>query len=278
MPPGLVTGEAVVLELRPASFATRALSLALDLAVMVFVGLMTLFLLSMALSSLDEAAGTAAGLTIVVGLMLGLPATVETLTRGRSLGKAAAGLRVVRDDGGPIRFRQAFVRALTGVFEIYISFGSVAVISSLADARGRRLGDLLAGTYVIRDRAGGETSAPIIMPPELAGWARGADIGRIPDALALAGRQLLYRVGRLHPGSRQRLGLELATQFGRYVAPPPPASAHPETFIAAVLAERRERDLARLRTEEASRAAREHRRASASPLSPGSTSLVTPGS
>lgn len=275
LPPDVVTGEAVVLELRPASFATRALALLLDIVLMFFAGMTLMTLLGLALENLDEAAAAAAAILFVVVLMLGLPIAVETLTRGRSLGKLSAGLRVVRDDGGPVRFRQALVRGLVAVFEIYVFFGVPAVICSLADARGRRLGDLLAGTYVIRDRAGNAYVPPVLMPPPLAGWARGADIGRIPDGLALAARQFLGRATRLHPGSRQRLGYELAARFARYVAPAPPGPVHPEAFLAAVLAERRERDLARLRSEEAARAAREHRRATASPLSPGGTSLVT---
>lgn len=277
LPPELVTGEAVVLELRPASFATRALSLALDLVIQFAAFMTALFLLGLALDGLDEAAGVAAGLVLIVFVLVALPITIETLSRGRSVGKIAAGLRVVREDGGPIRFRQALVRGLVAVFEIYLTTGAVAVITSLANPRGRRLGDLLAGTYVIRDRVGAEQQGPPVpMPPALAGWARAADLGRIPDPLALTARQFHRRAGRLHPGSRERLGRELSMQFAQYVSPPPPAGTHPEDFLAAVLAERRERDLARLRAEEAVRRSRELRRASASPLSPAGTALVEP--
>lgn len=275
LPPELVTGEAVVLELRPASFATRALALALDVAVQLVTFVSALFLLGMALVGLDDAARAAGSLVMVVVVLVVVPITVETLTRGRSLGKLAAGLRVVREDGGPVRFRQALVRGLVAVFEIYLTGGAVALICSLADRRGRRLGDLLAGTYVIRERAGSELGPPLVMPPMLTGWARAADIGRIPDGLALAARQYHRRASRLHPGSRHRLGLELSARFAQYVAPLPPPGVHPEDFIAAVLAERRERDLARLRAEQAARAARESRWAQASPLSTGGTSLVT---
>jgi uncharacterized RDD family membrane protein YckC len=278
LPPDLITGEAVVLELRPASFATRAMALAVDLFVQFLALLGLSFLLGLALTAMtavDDAWGSAGFLVIFVTVLLVLPITVETLTRGRSLGKLAAGLRVVREDGGPIRFRQALVRGLVAVFETYLTGASVAVICSLADRRGRRVGDLLAGTYVIRERARTEHGPALVMPPMLAGWAKGADIGRIPDGLALAARQFHRRAAGLHPASRHRLGTELSAQFAHYVAPLPPAGVHPEDFLAAVLAERRERDLLRLRTEQAARTAREHRRAHASPLSAGGTSLVT---
>ncbi|HEY6798875.1 MAG TPA: RDD family protein [Kineosporiaceae bacterium] len=274
LPAELVTGEAVVLELRPASFATRALALMLDIVVQVAVYLTLLTTLNAGFGSLDDAAVAAATLAVTVAVLLGLPVTVETLSRGRSLGKLAAGLRVVRDDGGPIRFRQALVRGLVGIFEIYLTVGAVALIVSLTNVRGRRVGDFLAGTYVIRERAGGVTVPPVVMPPMLAGWAREADIGHLPDALALAVRQFLARAAALHPASRARLGVLLAAEVGRHVAPPAPAGVHPEQFMAAVLAERRERDLARLRADRAAQVERERRRAAAPPLSAGSTGLV----
>jgi uncharacterized RDD family membrane protein YckC len=274
LPADLITGEAVVLDLHPASFATRTLAQLLDLVLMAAVLYAGVLLVMLTAGALDDAAATAVYVTVVVVAMIGLPVTVETLTRGRSVGKIAAGLRVVRDDGGPIRFRQALVRALSGVFEIYMTTGTVALIASLANSRGRRLGDLLAGTYVIRERAGGPPSPPIQMPPMLAGWAHGADLGRLPDNLALAGRQFLNRAARLHPASRQRLGTELAARVAPYVAPGPPPGVHPELFLAAVLAERRERDLARLRAEQVTRLTRDRRREAAPVLSVGGTALV----
>ena len=77
----------------------------------------------------------------------------ETATRGRSLGKMALGLRVVSDDGGPERFRQALFRALAGVIEIWMLTGGPAVICSLLSPKGKRIGDFFAGTVVISERA-----------------------------------------------------------------------------------------------------------------------------
>src|SRR5690625_7837757 len=82
----------------------------------------------------DALAGALINLLIFVTLV-GVPTLVETLTRGRSLGKLALGLQIVRDDGGPIRFRHAFIRALVGVGEIWLFGGMVAVIVSLLDRK-----------------------------------------------------------------------------------------------------------------------------------------------
>ncbi|GAB6901015.1 RDD family protein [Kineosporia succinea] len=264
----LVTGEAVVLELRPASFITRALAVFADL--LVTVSLLALLLIWLAFGttgSIDEAAGSALMLVSVLAIAVGLPILVETLTRGRSLGKWLAGLRVVRDDGGPIRARHALIRGLLAVLEIYWSAGSVALLTSLMNKRGKRLGDLVAGTYVIRERQPRQVPPPIMMPPHLALWVRNADLGRLPDPLARASRQFLARAAKMAPESRQRLGWSLAGQLGDLVAPPPPPGTHPEDFIAAVLAERRDRDYARLWREKQQCTARLDSRATASPLS-----------
>jgi len=274
LPPELVTGEAVALTLRPASFATRGLAFLLDLAIIVglFVGCM--FVASLVASTLDAAGFQAVLLSFVVLLFVGYPTMVETLTRGRSVGKIVAGLRVVRDDGGPVRFRQSFTRSLLAIPEIYLTTGAIAVIASLSNQRGKRIGDLLAGTYVVRERTGAVLIPAVGMPPELAGWAVGADLGRIPDALALAARSFMERAGRLNPGSRDRLGVQIADALARHVAPPPPAGTYPERFIAAVLAERRRRSLAQLTEQARRRAVRDARRREASPLSATSTALV----
>jgi uncharacterized RDD family membrane protein YckC len=273
----LVTGEAVVLDLRPASFITRGLALTLDLLVTVVAILVVSWLLSATTDILDQAGSSALGLVVTIAVLIGIPITVETLTRGRSVGKLAAGLRVVRDDGGPIRARHALIRGLLAVVEIYMSSGSIALITSLLNRRGKRLGDLLAGTYVIRERSPRDQPNPVRMPPHLYPWVAASDLGRLPDRLSLAVRQFLSRAPRLAPPSRERLGRALAEQVSQYVSPSPPPGTHPEDFLAAVLAERRDRDYARLRREAEARTARLHRRGAAGPLSTIGTGLIDEG-
>ena len=88
-----------------------------------------------------------------VAIIVGYPATMETLTRGRTVGKLALGLGSVRSDGGAIRFRHALVRALAAVVEMYMCSGAIAVITSLLSPEGKRVGDYMAGTIVVRERA-----------------------------------------------------------------------------------------------------------------------------
>lgn len=242
MDEGIVTGEGVLLDTRPTSFLSRVLAALIDLAALGILLVATVLVLGGTSFSPSEAAVRILSVAMLATVLVVLPTAVDTLTRGRSLGKLVVGIRVVRDDGGPVRLRQAFVRALTGVFELWLTFGSVALICSMLQPQGKRVGDLLAGTYAVRVRGKTTARAPVEMPPHLAGWAAGADVRRLPDGLALSVRQFLTRTGTLHPQSRASLGTELSVEVQRFVAPAPPPGTHPEFFLAAVLAERRRRE------------------------------------
>jgi uncharacterized RDD family membrane protein YckC len=242
----LVTGEAVVLELRLAKLASRLLSLLIDLALQVFLLIVGILVIGGLASSVDDAAMAALMSVFLVSVIVGYPVAFETLSRGRTLGKLALGLRVVRQDGGPIRFRHALVRGLTGVVEIWITSGAVALIVSLASSQGKRLGDYLAGTVVIRERVPTMTAPMVAMPPQLAGWAYGLDLSRLPDDLALAARQFLSRSRELAPEVRDSIGNRLAAAVAACVSPPAPPGVPAWAFLSAVLAERRRRESARL--------------------------------
>ena len=102
---------------------------------------------------------------------------------------------------------------------------------------------MLAGTYVVREHHRSHAAPPLLMPPELVQWAAGTDLRSLPGGLSLTARTFLQRASALMPSSRHQLGLDLASQVQGYVSPPPPAGTHPERFLAAVLTERRNREL-----------------------------------
>ena len=244
-----VTGEAVALDLRLAQFPSRTLALTLDLAVEVAALFGVIWLAAAIASVTDDAAATAISLVAIVSVLVGLPTAWETLTRGRSLGKLAAGLRVVRDDGGPVRFRHSFVRSLFMLVDFWFSGGFVGLASSLSSQRGKRLGDHFAGTVVVRERVPASVRADQLsysMPPQLEAWAGSLDLGRLPDVTALQARQLLARAGRLDPQVRTTMGTQLAAEVSTYVSPPPPAGLHPEDYLLAVLTERMRRATSRV--------------------------------
>ncbi|MGW0738263.1 RDD family protein [Streptomyces sp. NPDC002851] len=242
----LVTGEAVALELRAAKLPSRALAVLIDLSVAFAAYIAVSIALLAATASLDEAAVAAISVATFVLVLVGGPIAVETLSHGRSLGKLACGLRVVRDDGGPIRFRHALVRGAIGVIEILATFGVIACIASLVSARGRRLGDVFAGTLVVRERvpAGRAASVPP-PPPWLVGRFSGLDLSAVPDGLWLAIRQYLTRIGQLDPQVGWSMAERLAADLAECTGVPAPRDVPPGAYLAAVVNERQTRDARR---------------------------------
>ncbi|MFB6564031.1 RDD family protein [Streptomyces sp. NPDC056400] len=242
----LVTGDAVVLGLRPARLPSRGLAILLDLAVYITGYVLISVGLAMATASLDDAAQAAVAVASFLLFLVGVPIAVETLSHGRSLGKLACGLRVVRDDGGPIRFRHALVRGAMGVVELILTFGSIACIASLVSARGRRLGDVFAGTLVVRERVPGTRVMPVPPPPPwLAGRFTGLDLSAVPDGLWLAIRQYLTRMNQLDPQVGAAMAVRLADDLVARTGAPPPAGVPAAAFLMAVVHERQSRDAAR---------------------------------
>ncbi|GAA4916129.1 RDD family protein [Nesterenkonia rhizosphaerae] len=257
----VITGEAVALDLPAASLITRGASLLIDLLIY-WLGLVLTFALLGILGvgfdgvSFDEAAFMALQLSLLVLFTVVVPMTVETLSRGRSVGKLIFGLRVVRDDGGAIRLRHSLIRWLTGFGEIYLTLGLLPLITAMFTQRGKRLGDVLAGTYAIRTRHPNVAPMMLPVPQHMASWTQIADIGRIPDELAAQAARLLRTVERATARGGKGANMpaltatagRLADEMLPYVSPLPPTSSALE-FLAAVMAERRNREYQKLMRE-----------------------------
>ena len=250
----LVTGEGVAVEVPVASVAARMAGGAIDVFLVLVVLLIGVFVFGAVTAATSEAVQGIAAILLSSLVLIGMPATIETVSRGRSVGMLALGLRVVRDDGGPATARHALVRALVGYVEIYLLFCIPALVTAMIHPRAKRLGDMAAGTVVVTQRARLTLTPPPGMPLALAEWARSADVATLPSGLTVAVRQFLARAPGLTPASRNTLGLELLHSTLPYVSPPPPGRYHPEVVLAAVIAERRRRDLERLWREEQLRA------------------------
>lgn len=267
----VVTGEAVTLELSSVSLITRGASLLLDLIVY-WVGLMMVF---MALGigawdiGLNDAATAALSLSAVVGCLVIAPITVETLTRGRSVGKVVFGIRVVRDDGGSVRFRHCLIRGLAGFPELYLTLGLLPLLTGMFTERSKRLGDVMAGTYAIRVRHPSVKPMMLSVPPTMSAWAQIADIGRIPEDLAARAARLLRTVEsgqrKLDMRAITVVSDKLAREILGHVSPAPPAAPSLD-FLSAVMAERRNREYQRLHRQQ-QRTERFHQRIHALPHS-----------
>ncbi len=244
-PEPVVTGDAVVLDVQIAQLPIRALSAMVDILV-IFVGYtLGLVLWAITLRDFDTALSAAVLIIFTVLTLVGYPLVFETATRGRTLGKMALGLRVVSDDGGPERFRQALFRAVAGFIELWMLAGGPAAVCSLLSPKGKRIGDIFAGTVVISERAP-RMSPPPVMPPALAWWASSLEMSGLDGEQADRARQFLSRAMQLEPRLRDEMAYRIAGEVASRISPPPPPGTPPQYMLAAVLAERHRRELARL--------------------------------
>jgi uncharacterized RDD family membrane protein YckC len=246
VPETVVTGDAVVLDVQVAQLPVRAVGALIDIGIVVVGYLIGVMLWAATVSQFDEALSAAILVIFTVLAIVGYPVILETATRGRSVGKIVMGLRVVSDDGGPERFRQALFRSLAGFVEIWTFLGGPAVICSLASAKGKRIGDLFAGTVVISER-GPKLAPPPVMPPTLAWWASSLELSGLGPEQAEMARQFLGRATQLDPAVRDEMAYRIAADVAARISPPPPPGVPPQYVLAAVLAERHRRELARLR-------------------------------
>lgn len=244
-PEPVVTGDAVILDVSIAQLPVRALAALLDIVIVFIAYVVGVMLWAITLSQLDEALSAAILIIFTVLAMVGYPVIMETATRGRSLGKMALGLRVVSEDGSPERFRQALFRGLSGFIEIWMFTGGPAVICSLLSPKGKRIGDIFAGTVVISER-GPRLTPPPPMPPALAWWASSLQLSGLRPEQAELARQFLSRANQLDPRVRDDMAYRILGEVAAQISPPHPPGAPAQYVLAAVLAERHRRELARL--------------------------------
>jgi uncharacterized RDD family membrane protein YckC len=238
-PRGVVTPEAVVLEFETGSVGSRALGQVIDL--LVRIGL--LYALAIVASLAGLVVGTSAVVVImIVGIFLlifGYPAVLEARWQGRTVGKRLMGLRVVTVEGAPVAFRHTAVRSMVGVVDFLLPpIGVVATISVFLTPRSQRLGDVFAGTIVLRERTGAAFPVPVSFPP-LPGYdtyARSLDVGGVTPEQYGVIRSFLLRVSHLTPEARAHIGTRLANAVAMSMHHTPPPGVNPEAFLVSVAA------------------------------------------
>jgi len=241
---GVVTGEAVMLDVRVAELPSRAIGLAIDLMVQAVALVVLLLGVGFLSQVVDETISIALTILTIVTVVVVLPTTWETLTRGKSLGKYVMGERVVRLDGGTVRLRHSLIRSLTMFFDLWLLSGVPGLLCALFTSKAQRFGDIFAGTMVIRERvptAARTSLAGTGMPPYLIGWAASASVAAVPDGLALKARSLVARAPQMTPAASESLASSLASELSAHVTPAPPYGTPPLDFLAAVIAERTRR-------------------------------------
>jgi uncharacterized RDD family membrane protein YckC len=236
---GIVTPEAVLLEFEVALLGSRTVAILLDLLVM-FAALMAMLLVLGAATAggLPEVVGTVFVVVALFLILFGYPIVSETVWSGRTLGKAAMGLRVVTREGAPVRFRHAAIRGALALVDLYMFLGAVAVVSSLLTRDGQRLGDLAAGTLVLRERTAKANAAAMTFPVPYGweGYVDSLDVSAVSTEQYSDVRDLLLRVNELSGGARGHLGVRLANPVAQAMHHEPPVGVGAESFLVCVAA------------------------------------------
>ena len=231
---GVVTPEAVVLELPTAGVATRAFARLADLFVqLVAASLLALVVAQLVAAGMSPELGV---LLVLVLVLLVLPVAVESLSGGRSVGKMLFGLRVVSRDGSPSTPRQAVVRGLVAIVDTYVTLGFLALTVATATRDTQRPGDLAAGTVVIRERTGRAAEVPIafLPPPGYEQVVASLDVGALDDEDFALIRSFLLRVATMDPHQRWRLSTVIAEGVRHRVDQPVPPGTTAETWLVCV--------------------------------------------
>ncbi len=217
------TGESIALRYELAGLGSRFLAVMLDLLIQLGVAAALLtaayFLaqpLAAAAAHLPATVGKSAGailaaLGVFAGFLLffGYFIIFELWWSGRTPGKRALGIRVVRDEGFPIDVGAAVVRNLVRILEFAVAFYALSALAAVLSAQNKRLGDFAAGTIVVRDRR--------FEAPSLAAYVTREPAG--DDGLGIAERALVERYVARRDGLEPHARLVLAAQIAQRVRP-----------------------------------------------------------
>ena len=222
----VATGESITFHYELAGLGSRFFAVFIDLAIQLAVAVALLAMLAWAQSAF---AGPAAlppsapertvravelALAVFAAFMLffGYFIAFEWLWEGRTPGKRLLGIRVVRDGGFPLDFTSSVIRNLVRILELALGFYAISAVSTLLSPQNRRLGDMAAGTIVVRDQRFERERV-------LAAYVRERPDDPLVRELSAAERDLIRRyVARrasLNAGARK----ELAAQIARPIRP-----------------------------------------------------------
>lgn len=244
----LHTPESVELEFTLAGIGNRAYALLIDY---IFLGVILIVFLvgalifnAVLLETIANLTGNTNGLELwsiaIQGLIaffiyVGYFVFFETLWSGQTPGKRYVKIRVIRDDGRPVRLQQSTLRALLRPFDDSLFIGVFAIVFN---QREKRLGDLVAGTLVIQEEQPVQatqltvsTSARSLVQKILTD----ADISLLlPEDFAVI-REYLQRRAGMTPNARNELSKQLASQVKQIIALEKlPAKVDANIFLEAV--------------------------------------------
>lgn len=229
------TPEHVLLEFELAGVGSRAAAAIFDTLVIALLLLAVLAVAAITGALAGGVGGWLGAVLLLAGFAIawGYYVLSEGLRGGRTLGKRDLGIRVVMDTGHPITFGASAVRNLLRIVDAQPGFTYlVGGVFVLFHPQHRRLGDLVAGTVVVRDRPADQRLT--VAAPAPADDLQPAPAPALADDEYHLLDQFLARRDQLEPERRARIAGDLTVRFAdRY----PRRPAGPETFLIWLHAE-----------------------------------------
>jgi uncharacterized RDD family membrane protein YckC len=227
----IATPEGVEVELTLAGVGSRFIAAAIDFSIQILL----IVALSFVLRQFGDA-GFAIFTSTLFALIFFYDVLFEVLGGGRTPGKRATGLRVVASGGRPITLARSAVRNILRIIDILPGFYGVGMIVIFATPRNQRIGDLVAGTYVVRDRHGDRHPKPAAVLPRVdPGPAATWDVSAVSGNDVAAVRAFLERRDALRLEARNSIAAELASRLRPRVHGVPP-SVGDESFLELLVA------------------------------------------
>lgn len=228
----VVTPEAVALSVDFAGLGSRMIAILLD-SVIQGVAVFAVFMAGFAAGVDQTAAQVVVGI-VVFSIVWGYFPLWEILWAGRTPGKRAQHLRVVRSDGQPAGVASILVRNILRIVDFLPGFYAFGAIVMLVTRRSQRLGDLAAATIVVHDRP---PPVPVAMPALSTKIL--ADTAGLTQRDYVVVRDFLQRRASLAADVRASLAAQIARALRSRVPGEVPGSD--ETFLETIAASFRER-------------------------------------
>lgn len=237
----LITSEAVILDIYPAEFTSRALARLIDFVLVLMVQITMFMAVMMTLTALESPEWVLMTMVVIIVFVVNYGYHIFFNARdGRTPGKAILGIQILNRDGGPATLRQYAAREFIGIAELQALIGIPALISSIYSPLGQRLGDLAANTVVVHTRPGpiyGTSRAMYWPVPAGMEWFMpGMDLTGLSGEDITTIRTFLIRAPKMRPDARANLAARLRTMVHDRCAIHLPADVPDEVVLATVMA------------------------------------------
>lgn len=208
-----------------------------DMAIQILLSLAAAAVFILPLSSTTRGFATAFFATAVLVIWVFYNPLFETFRSGRTPGKSVMGLRVIKNDGGPVGFFSASIRGLFWIIEGPASGFVIGLVVMLVSFSNQRLGDVVAGTMVVRDRVGSSRKQAPVAEIRAYKGAANWDLGAVTDEHMAPVRSFLARREKLTPDARTKLASTLDGHL-RPLVVGETGQLDPEEFLEALVARR----------------------------------------